>query len=776
MKLCEPVKVLGSNNVKETLKFRPVCKKMQISDESEGYIRLWEYDKKVFQYQQKLDFFPKDFFEGKWLYYSTYIRTTSEVTPKFMYAKIVEFHPSLGKLDVLEVNDLRLEDEDRVLFIPVEWLDYEIAKNSEYLDPAFSERLKDVPESQRHYLRIKFDELVKNELQHYSESGKTLKSVVISKDYISFDIEVSNIGGTTFKLIRYAFKRYVENKNYREKKWFKTDHLLFFPLHFVKREYYEDPGDHTLLDEYRLSRAARFDPQSREILWYFSENSPQTPWVRNLAYEAESLINKAFQKAGRDSDHTIKITLDKSGADKKLGDIRYNILNLVLSKAETEKQFLKGRNVANPFTGEVVSATANIWLTSILNDYISLIRKYIRFHVYPPVWKMRPFSEDMMDFIDTNREARNLQCPDLSQEPLGVTPFFHEKISSVCKEVSDFIEKNRGQVFHPTESDLEDDALANSCAQKLAKEKIRQSILRQMLHSLGLENMLSASFDSENFYKGNEIERLFGNISYEMITDSHPDPPQYSSVMDTMDLQYPILSVPGKLDIAALRFLYFDKVDLKEKTVCCPLRKEAGVVLEVPSGADSDPEHPQKSILQRALDQGYRIEDLKKYKMCGADKEDPVLCEKGYGASPLEIVSNILCQRHNELLFTRNRYEASKIEFGNYIGRTLTLMHKKWQKYRDDILEGEGKSIEDYSFLNPKHIEEYDQIIEKAKEAPEIKAYVMVRNILFDYLKRLAFVPAKHCIYREYSETDKAFHYKAIALENIEERILNHYP
>ena len=776
VEFCQEVKILGSNNIKETLKFRPVCKVIQIT-ESEGYIRLWKQNKQVFQYQQKLDFFPRNFFEGKWLYFQTFVRSPSVnvvvdiKNPPFEQARLVTFQASLGKLDVVEVNDLEQDDEKRVLFIPVEWRDYEVARDSEYLDSSFSERHKDVDEINRAYLQVKFNELINNEFKLLSEGGKSLKSVVVTKDYISFDMEVTTKGRVAY-LVKYAFKRYIENEDYREKKWFKTDKLFFFPLHAVTRKYYEEPTDHTLLDLNRFKRVVRFDPQSEEIVWHFSKQSSRLPWVRNLAYEAERLLNKAFQQAGRDSDYKIKVTLDKSDSDKELGDIRYNILNLILSESEEDEHFVRGENVVNSFTGEVVSAIANIWLTPILNDSISLIRRYIRFHVYPPVWKMKPFSEDTVNFIYEKVDSRNLQCNDLSQEPQGVTPFLHEKINMVCKEVSDFIKENQGQVFQPKDSKLQDDDIVSSCAQKLARERILRSILKQMLHSLGLKNMLSASFDIENFYKKSEIEELFGENSSEVITASHPDPPKYSSVMDVMDMQYPVLSVPGKLDIAVLRFLYFDKVDLKEKTACCPLRKEAGAVLEVPSGADRGPDHPQKSILETALDRNYKKEDIKSYKICGPDNLNPVLCGEGdYGTSHLEIASNKLCQIHNRFLFTRNRYEAKDVTSSGSDKLFLINMYTRWQKYRDDILAREGQSILDYSFLNPDHIAEYNQKIEKLKEISDIEPYFEVRNLIFDYLKRLAFTPAKHCIYRE----DNSSRYKAIALENIEEKILLHY-
>ena len=115
-------------------------------------------------------------------------------------------------------------------------------------------------ETSRPYLEIKFNELIHNEFQYSEKGGKSLKSVVITKDYMSFDIEITAKGAVAY-LMKYAFKRYKKNTSYIEKKWFKTDNLLFFPLFKVKRKHYEDQADHTQMDKDHFQRVVRFDPQ-----------------------------------------------------------------------------------------------------------------------------------------------------------------------------------------------------------------------------------------------------------------------------------------------------------------------------------------------------------------------------------------------------------------------------------------------------------------------------------------------------------------------------------
>ena len=761
---CQAVNVLV--NLKKTLKFRPVCKAVK-RNESFSYVRLREDSKQAFHYLEKLDFFQRDFFNGRWLHFRTLVRAPESNRGKqiehnsFKSASVVEFRPALGKIDVVEVYDLKKDDERRALFIPVKWVDYEIAKDLENPDRSFSERLKeDINEINRPYLQIKFNELIANEFAYQEKGGKSLKSVIITKDYISFDVEITSKGYAAY-IMKYAFKRYVENPDYREKQWFQKDSVLFFPMFEVKRKYYEDPADHTRADEDRFKRAVRFNPQSKEILWHFSKQTVQLKWLRALGYRAVDLLNRALQEAGKDQDYKIKISLDKSGADKEVGDIRYNILNLIFNENHTPEQLKLGQNIANPITGEVVSAAANVWVDQIFKDYISIVRRYIRFHVYSPKWKMKPFSQDVMNFIYDNVETNNLQCGALPLQPLGVTAFLHEKIDHVCKEVSQFIEDEKGkeEMFHPKTSALQDDNVVSSCVHKLARIKILHSIVHSMLHSLGLRDMLSASADLENFYKHNEIEKLFGPSVSETATASHPDPPQYSSVMDYMDLEYPILPVPGKLDMAVLRFLYFDKVDLKE-----------GGTLEVPSGADRDPGNPQKSILQAVDKAGHEKDDLKKHIICGWDSNHPLFCKKNdYGVSPLEVVSNSICKAHSYLMTERNRYDGGKVEDHGTTPSSIRVIYSQWQEYRDNILAARGRSIFDYSFLNPDHIEDYKDIMKSMENIPEIKPYYDIRRLIFDYFKRLAFAPAKHCIYREKNGEPR---YKFVALENIEEKLL----
>ena len=157
--------------------------------------------------------------------------------------------------------------------------------------------------------------------------------------------------------------------------------------------------------------------------------------------------------------------------------------------------------------------------------------------------------------------------------------------------------------------------------------------MHEMLHGFASRHIFSASVDRENFYKSyDEMKALFGGDIFVDATESHPHPPQYSSVMDYMSFHHPYLSVPGKLDIAALRFIYFDHVELA-----------GGGFLKVPSGVnEADPDRSQKSILQAIKAAGLKRKDLKPYEMlCGGKKEggetdpnEPLCGRFDYGKKP----------------------------------------------------------------------------------------------------------------------------------------------
>lgn len=755
IKYCRTEPVLDDNYDK-TGQVRPVCERVQ--PEKAEYIELRESEKQVFKYLPKLDTFPKDFFDGQWFYRRTIVQSPGQSHVGhniFQPAHLVEFHKTPEKLDGLDASGYNLTKNDRLraLFIPVEWQDYEIERDSEsIINENFRERLKqETHDVSKPWFKIKYEDLVQNEVEFSGK--KSLKGRVISNNYFSFDVEVTSEGQGAY-LIKHAFLKVEKEQTYIEKQWFENDSSLFFPMFSERRSYHKKAIDHTQKDNDRFFRVTRFDPHAGEIKWYFSTETPKNEWVRNIGRLAVKILNKAFEEAGKGSNYKIKVTIGGESEDKIVGDLRYNILNLIVSDGSANGLFGLGPNVANPITGEAISATANVWVSNILSQYIEVVRSYIRFRVYPPAWT---FDKSIS----------------------GLSLFLREKIKKICPEVTNFIRDNKGKRFHPENSPLNDKKEIALCARKLSFVKILETTLHEMLHGVGKRHVFSASADKDNYYKTyKEMKDIFGDlVPTDEKTDSYSNPPQFSSQMDYPNFLFPVLPVPGKLDIAALRFIYFDKVELVE-----------GGFLDVPAGADQNPENPQKSILATLKAKKLTKKDIKFYNVCGGKKwsegidsefnpDDPLCDSFDYGKTPLEVVKNAITVTTAFLLIGRNRHDSETVahklfEIGAAMAGLINSVYNKWAiDYKDVLLKSIGKTVGDYSFLNAEHIAEYKKLLEtEAKKNPGFNEYYLIRKPVFDYIMKLAFVPIKHCVYKMENDT-----YKAVALENIEEKILKDY-
>ena len=764
---CVAEKILDSNH-QETGQSRPKCD-VDVTQESATYIRLIDSRKQVFQYQPKIDIFPSDFFKGEWFFVKTFIKSSLNAFTgfhqSFASANLVEFKKNPDSLRIVDASGYKIREEDKVtgFSIPVEWKEYEMARDSDVIHQ-FSERENSKSRDiERPYFKIKFKKLVENEIQTNNTVIAETNSVLYTDNYFSFIIKVS---GSKNLWVKYAFKKVVHNPSYIEKQWFETDSNKFFPSFAVVRKYYSTVAQHTQEDRDQFRRIARFDPYSknnsvRVIKWYFSKQTPKDDWIRSFGRRAVDYWDKAFQEAGKDSNYKIRIVLDES-KEKELGDIRYNIINLIVSP-QSENPFLGyGPSIANPITGETLSSTANVFVSQIIDRFVVLLRNYIRFHIYPPAWKLLPNSP-------------------------GVTDFMHEKIQKLCPEVTRFIcdsnnvsaicitdqatqtdQEAQQKVFHPDSPALKDEEIIQKCVKKIAEADALNTTIHEMGHGFSYRHVMSASADKNNFYESyDEIKRIFGEDILTDETKSYTKPAQYSSVMDYGHFQFPRLTVPGKYDIAVTKFVYFDKVELVD-----------GRVLDIPAGADRDPNNPQVSISRVA---GEKQVQVRKYKVCGGkqredvDDDDPLCVPFDYGVTPLEVVEKTIRLLQDYIMLSQNRYDSDLLPLLNVSVSLLSGFGRFWPKwiiYRDELISSKNLKISDYFFLDSEKVQNYQVLIQdEADKRPEFKAYYEIRKPIFDFYKKFFFLPPKHCIYQRGDDE-----YQAIALGIIEEKIRNDYP
>ena len=757
---CVAEKILNINN-EQTGQSRAKCE--GVAKKNAEYIRLREQDKKVFNYQPKVDVFPESFFNGQWFFVKSIVKSSQDAITgshqSFKSAYLVEFDKAPDSLKVSDASGYEIEEKDKVIgsAIPVEWKEYEIDRDSDIIN-SFAERQRTKTQDiKMPYFKIRFKDLAQTEITATATDKNKdpdsitaeTETVFITDDYFSFTIRVS---GEKNYWVKYAFKKVAKNQSYVEKKWFEDDSTKFFPMYYDVRKYYDRMIEHTQREKERFFRVTRFNPRPTEgstqvIKWRFSKQTSQLKWIRDLGRRAALLWDKAFQEAGKGSDYKIRIVLDES-EDKELGDLRYNIINLMYSKSSQADGILGfGPNISNPVTGEVVSATANVWVSKITDSYTNILRKYIRFHVFPPLWRL------------------------VSDSP-SVPWLMHEKIQEMCPEVTNFIqqEKAKNKVFHPKKTVLKDTQIIDHCVIKISQPQILFAILHEMGHGFAYRHIFSASVDKDNFYSDyEEIKNIFGEDILFDSTKSHPHPAQFSSVMDYGNPYFPFLTVPGKYDIAATRFIYFDKVELRQ----------GGKFFNIPAGADKDLNNPQKSILETENTSNVQF---KRYKVCGGRKKSdvhstgPVCAKEDYGVTPAEIMNNVAEQIFTSLM-GKYRYDSFSIQFYRPYdifaqGFFVQFALNRWIELRTNLIHRYGKRITDFSFLNDEHISEYKQLIkEEAENHPEFKLYYDFRQAFFNFYKKFFFIPVKHCVYRK---SDGA--YNATALEVIKRQITGFYP
>ena len=741
------------------------------SSEAE-YVQLTSTGKKKFEYKPKYDVYPADFFNGKWFYVRTVILTSEAQSnaighQPFEPASLITFKRTSDGLTLVDASGDELQKEDRTasLIMRVEGKEYELDRDSEQFN-TFGEREKGTRKDiDRSHFKILFDEL---KLWELSKAETDIKNVFVSDNYFSFNLEVHEKFQKSFT-VKYAFKREEKNPGYTQKQWFERDSHEFFPVFFIERQYYKKIlAPDTQEEKERFYRVTRFDPRNREIKWYFSRKTPQTPetdWIRQLGRQAIEIVNREFQEAGKNSDREIKITLAPDNESQELGDIRYNILNLIVTESAQSGLLGYAPSVSHPVTGEVLSATANIWVTNTLETkYVRRLKEYIRFNIYPPPWKWKPSFR-------------------------GVSDFMADTISKVCPDVNEFIKREYKGPFFDFHSKFhikgeyfdkaEEEALIGECIKNLAEPYLVLLIVHEIRHGLGYRHIFSASADSKNYYTSyDEMKQIFGdNISLE--ASGYPNAlPKSASLMDYLVSDKPILPVSGTCDIMATRFLYFDQVELKD-------------------GKDFvDTSAGDKSILQAAQAQGIKTKDIKRCRVCGGRAPsrsgngdidfDDLLCRQwDYGSSPKEVVEYHIEEVHT-IAHNSRRYDneippQNSVELSNKAA-VLKQFYQKWAALRDTLFDSvsdhgtQRTSLWHYSSLIPKDVEEYKDTIEQKAENPaktasdvEFSRYYEIRQPIFDFFKELFFFPAKHCIYK------KEGAYQAASLDVIRTRVAHQY-
>lgn len=192
---------------------------------------------------------------------------------------------------------------------------------------------------------------------------RNIRDITYGKDYFSFSIRDSQ----TQSIKRFSMRKITQSQM-APRQAFKDDNRIYGAFTTIKAKKL-DYKVNLQEDVNALILMARHNP-NKDILYHFTTGTPKDKWHRDIARESISLWQQAFKKAGL----AINIRLDES-KDVQLGDIRYNVINIVKRAGSGLLGF--GPSLIDSDTGEIVSASMNSGTDGFLEQYFGIVRDYI---------------------------------------------------------------------------------------------------------------------------------------------------------------------------------------------------------------------------------------------------------------------------------------------------------------------------------------------------------------------------------------------------------------
>ncbi|MDE0091790.1 MAG: zinc-dependent metalloprotease, partial [Oligoflexia bacterium] len=403
----------------------------------------------------------------------------------------------------------------------------------------------------------------------------------------------------------------------------------------------------------------------------------------------------------------------------------------------------------NPDTGQIIGTTSNIIIHNQETQFDRAVRNYIRYEIF-------------------QRDKRT----DEENEIHVVSPYLKQQISKRCPEVTNFIRliENTQNQLKPRR-DINDREIIISCGKKLTKQALLGLILHEMGHSFGLAHNFKASVDSENYYQSEkEIHSIFSN------TDHVEEIAHSSSVMDYTRDDYQGMEYLGKYDLAALRYLYLDEMELKD-----------GSFLAV----NINPDPKQQTALKEDI-----LQKRKAYLHCsdfGLNPEelvkDPLCYPHDYGSSPKEIAEINFLSLKSILNLVRYRYDLDEDLFKNHalvrnnttsylLGRTLKnslkhtiLFYNRWLNLRNNYLESLHR-LDEVSYIlgDQSSIKEYQELLKKGLANKDYALYYPLRDLFPKMVLELMDLDEMKCHVRD--SEGKEHH---LVLENIKNLLRYNY-
>ncbi len=715
--------------------------------------------RQIFESIAKQDVFPADLFEGQWFYAATIVSANTKFSTDVGQNVGVDFEAKdvsrirfIKTKDTLRAVNLNIDSNvdtsddinfETALELPVQWVDYRIGKVGKG-GPLKEEKLTDNQSesknwSKRKYLEIDFAKV--KSLVTQNNSGK-FYNLEISNDYISFTIYYPSEQNR----IKYSLRR--ASRPLKGRVYRKVDRGLF-GFFTTEREYIKNWKYYRIEKQEEQVFLNRFYPQDNKIIYHFSSTTP--PNMRQAGRRSIQSWNEGFAKAGTG----IQLILDES-KDVALGDIRYNIINIIDTK-NGASLLGYGPSIVDSESGEIISATSNIYANPFREGLIGTVRNYIRSELGLFAGKYLSTNVNLKENIipsnitalfnnanilsqDKNKDKKELNSnlellnrslisfkeemkrPNTEHDSFGDKCSFETtykdavtKIKKNCPEINDYIKELKTANVNHNENELK---YVEGCAEKLLEEQVVATLVHEMGHNLGLRHNFAASSDPQNFtYKEENGKQIAVALT--------------SSVMDYQTNDVDELLAPGSYDVAAIKFGYANKVELNNKT---------DFSLDI-----------NKSVASQ-ID----IESLRKYRFCtdeDVNKKDPLCQRHDQGINPKEIVQNLINEFNSILAINGHRYDRAEGTFPSRINMYITdrilfplkTIYDHWRYYLMDFVTSRK------GYLHTFNEKQMNQILEEMKQdkgrhGKHYLEYYEASNLAFQFLKELIQLPIKFCI------------------------------
>jgi len=549
--------------------------------------------------------------------------------------KLVKLEFTKNSLQVLEIEkDGRFDDNPTnskvLLEIPVTHVDYQCAKDRFGECTNKEEENADLSWKDRAYFIPKINDLSVSELsllpveldnyfgsQCYTETAHKLVDYSFTPEAIniaiekSFRVEVKCLGDNIESLsdlnfssvYHYSIVRtdQLTSSNYQPIEYPDYDERAFG---FFTTELHNLSSDNRDDETNKIVYMNRWKPHRGTISYLLSDNfyKPENSAVLKATQESVEHINTALSSA----QSGIQISLEKANG-RQAGDIRNNMIVLVEDPL-AQNVIGYGPSVANPLTGEIVSAKTIM--------YLGTVKKFIR-RTYEEFVAREKGRSDPMTLPEL---TEGMKLPVSFQQTVGGQLLNqHTKVANpIANMVKTVADKSSNSSRRPSpvklnmakaKSELHDytarkagserlqdqiEALSEHCAypaelvnfesgvaeaiKKVLNNKLDPweslsdnqkaaivdivvpyvwvpTLVHELGHNLGLRHNFAGSEDKANFYSLDELKEQ---------GVERDSPITYSSVMDYSYSNLNELRSMGKYDIAALQFGYARQVNVEE--------------------------------------------------------------------------------------------------------------------------------------------------------------------------------------------------------------------